>query len=662
MTTRRKNRSKGSGFTRAMIWFVVFFLLVTNTFNNTPAAKAQSGKAEIVLGKIDKSNFPSITLDFSIKNARPNQLEPLKASQINIFENDELLPITRLESQYTGTHFMLAINPARNLALLDPMGVSNYEKIIKTIKTLGSGLTPESGDHFSLFINPDSEWKELSNFSEWLTALDSYNDIYGMRRLDQDLASLEMAINAWQSSELDQETVLLYLTPYIHLNHYERFIELINHASQLGLPLHIWMVLEYPEKSTPYADELREALEFNGGNLFFFSREEELPDPKSYIEGMGYQYTVEYDSLLRSAQEVDLYVQLDTPGLGKIRSEAGKLSVLVEPAQLRFQNLISELSVQHNQEGISTPGELPIEVSIDFPDNYPREIVSTSLWINDEKVKENKTAPYGSFLIDLNSYEESTTLNLEVKLDDAWGLQGRTGSHKLELEIIKPEGFLKEVSQGINRWLILGAGLGILILAFVFFFPGIRKKKASALAETNTVNQSSAIQTKPTQTDSSTSSDTPQDKADKTEKGTEPADGSDTENVSAYQELPLPPTHHYGSLIKLDNDNTPSAVKPFLLTKKVVYIGRDSKLADLVLDDPAIEPLHAELKLFEDGRATLTDFKTTAGTYRNFKALTSKAVDLQHGDILHFATLMYRFHSITRTRPSSSPGEAQDES
>ena len=641
--------------------FVLLCFLATSMLFVVPTVQAQSGKAEIVLGEIDKSNFPYITLDFSIKNARPNQLEPLKMSDVSVFENDERLPITRLESQYTGTHFMLAINPARNLALLDPMGVSNFEKIIKAIKTLGSNLVPESGDHFSLFINPDSEWKELSNFSEWLTAIDSYDDVYGMRRLEQDLTSLEMAINAWQSSELDQETVLLYLTPPVQRTHYDRFNELVNRATQLGLPLHIWMVLEYPETSTPYADDLRQTLEASGGSLFFFSRDEELPDPKAYTEGMGYHYTVDYDSLLRSVQEVDLFVQLDTPGLGQIRSKAEKLSVVVEPAQLRFQNLISELSIQRDKDGNATPEELPIEVSIEFPDNYPREITSTSLWINGKKVKENKAAPYGSYLIDLNSYEESTTLNLEVKLDDVWGLQGSTGSHKLELEIIKPAGFFQEVSKGINRWLILGAGLGILILAFVFFFPGIRKKKTSPAVTTETAEPSSTTQTLSTQTELLSRADTPQDSATDKEKETDPAKSAETESIATYPELSLPPTHHFGSLIKLDQDNTPSAVKPFLLTKKVVYIGRDPKLADLVLDDPAIEPLHAELKLFDDGRATLTDFKTTAGTYRNFKALTNNAVDLQHGDILHFGTQMYRFHSVTRTRPSASINETQDE-
>ncbi len=90
------------------------------------------------------------------------------------------------------------------------------------------------------------------------------------------------------------------------------------------------------------------------------------------------------------------------------------------------------------------------------------------------------------------------------------------------------------------------------------------------------------------------------------------------------------------------------------MTKKVIYIGRDPKLADLVLDDPpAIEALHAELQFSDDGQATLTDFRSTAGTYRNYKAVILRATPIQHGDILHFGTQMYRFHSSTRTRSGS---------
>ncbi len=657
MRSGKVNRFKDSGFSRIITALVMFCLLATPTLYMAADVHAQSHTAEIILGEVDKSEFPEISLDFSIRNASPSQLEPLKTGQVSILEGDEVLPITRLESEYTGTHFMLAINPARNLAMRDPLGVSNYEKLMRSIKTLGSNLAPESGDHFSLFINPDSEWNELSNYSEWLTALESYDDIYGMRRLEQSFASLEMAINAYQNSQLEQDTVLLYIAPFIYQAYIETFIEQIERATQLGLPVHTWMVLEYPNTSTPYDASLREALEAGGGSLFYFSRDEDLPDPKSYLEGMGYRYTASYETSLRASQTVKLAVQLDTPSLGKLQSASKKLSVVVEPALLRFLNLVTQLPIELNKNGAPSPKELPLEVSIEFTDNFPREIIATSLWVNGKQVQENQAPPYGNFLIELEPYTESASLNVEVKLDDGWGIQGSTGTQEIALEISKPEDFLQEVSTGSNLWLILGAGIGILILGFVIFFPGLSKKrlaKASAKASPASDIKTEEGQTEPEKSSAQTQNEgsgidskQAQDKADASDKIVE-------EIISAtQQETPTVPAYHFGSLHKLDKDSTPSAVKPFLLSKKVIYIGRDPKLADLVLDDPAIEPLHAELQFSDSGQATLTDFKSTAGTYRNFKAITETATPIQHGDILNFGTQMYRFHSSTRTRSGS---------
>ena len=104
----------------------------------------------------------------------------------------------------------------------------------------------------------------------------------------------------------------------------------------------------------------------------------------------------------------------------------------------------------------------------------------------------------------------------------------------------------------------------------------------------------------------------------------------------------------YGSLIKLDRDNTPSAEKPLLLVKEITLIGKDPQLANIVLSDEALEPLHAEIHAFSDGRTRLTDFHTIAGTYVNFKAVDTKGIEIHHGDILHFGRLSYRFNSPTR--------------
>ncbi len=106
----------------------------------------------------------------------------------------------------------------------------------------------------------------------------------------------------------------------------------------------------------------------------------------------------------------------------------------------------------------------------------------------------------------------------------------------------------------------------------------------------------------------------------------------------------------FGNLTRLDSDQTPSAEKPHLLTKEIILIGRDPSLANLVLDDPSIEPLHAEIHFFADGRIRLTDFNSISGSYVNFKPVGSHGTPLQHADLVHFGTLLFRFNSATRTQ------------
>ena len=635
---------------------LIMCLLLAFTLLPCHHATAQVIEAKLVLTEVNTADFPNVKLSFRIENATPQQLyDPIRASELSIIEGDELITVTGLESHYRGTHFLLAVNSSRNLALRDYKGISNFEKMVEAIKELDSMLETESLDHYSYFLNPEYQELEMPNFSQLLNAIENNQDIPAMRRSDQNFDSLEKAIAAHKESKLNQDSVLLYFAPYLYPNTVDHFIELIAEASEQGLPIHTWMALEYPNGDVPYKDEIRQALEAGGGSLFFFSGSEELPNPKTYIQGLGYTYHIEYESLLRSDKNIQVAVQINSEAFSELQSNQLPLNITIEAAQLRFLNFLSELTIEYNREGQFTPTELPLEFSIEFPDNYPREIVSTSLWIDGKKTAEKKEPPFDNYILDLSTYKESTTITVRAKLLDAWGLEGQTPIQKIQFEVIKPETFIEEVTAGPNLWLFLAAGIGVLLLTLVFVIPQLRKNKTRATTAPTPTQEAPSIATekpKPLKNLREIKKESRKKKAK--------AKASET-SEQLSPELTLPPARHFGSLLKLDKDNTPSAVKPFLLTKDIVYIGRDPKLADLVLDDPAIEPLHAELHFFEDGRSTLTDFKTTAGTYRNYRPLTANTSELQHGDILHFGTIMYRFHSATRTSSSSLEMNEQNE-
>ena len=62
-----------------------------------------------------------------------------------------------------------------------------------------------------------------------------------------------------------------------------------------------------------------------------------------------------------------------------------------------------------------------------------------------------------------------------------------------------------------------------------------------------------------------------------------------------------------------------------------------------VLDDPSLAPRHARITRTEDGNYLVTDEGSIAGTWVNFEPVGKEGHLLQHGDVVHFGQLAFRF-------------------
>ena len=131
-------------------------------------AQGQESTPRVVIDDLDTREFPKLTLNFKIPGGLDENTS-LLASQVNVIENDAQLAIDSLNSEYIGVHFGLVINPDRTLVLTYPSGYSNYDRMLASMRELGSDLTPTTGDVYSLFINPDIHYDQLENYTEWKT-------------------------------------------------------------------------------------------------------------------------------------------------------------------------------------------------------------------------------------------------------------------------------------------------------------------------------------------------------------------------------------------------------------------------------------------------------------------------------------------------------------
>src|ERR1700722_10768671 len=89
------------------------------------------------------------------------------------------------------------------------------------------------------------------------------------------------------------------------------------------------------------------------------------------------------------------------------------------------------------------------------------------------------------------------------------------------------------------------------------------------------------------------------------------------------------------------------------LSQRQMVIGH-SETADLVLDDRFVSRRHALLTVDTSGTVTITDLKSTGGTFVNGGRLTGPRV-LRDGDLVQFADLVARFEPSVAPTASDAP-------
>ena len=560
------------------------------------AAVLPQPQPSLEVRNIDTREFPLIRAEAKPRHLPDPALDQLDATTLQILEDENILPVRSVVENYEGFHLALAINPGIALAWRDVNGISRYNKLIRAFTQLNQNLVPGSGDRFSLFINPDYEQTGFTDLDSLLIALADYPG--NMRQMQSSIISLQHALEALSADESGQDKTLLYITVLPLLGEDVLLDEMLQTALDHHITINIWLT-ENPEVSTyPQVSHLRNLAEGSGGSLFLFSGSEPIPDPTSYILGLGKRYQISYLSQVRTSGEHQLGLSLQTSE-GVVTSPKVTFSVEVLPAKVEFINLPQTISVQTAADGSLSPAELPVEITVNFPDGHPRSVTKANLWVNGSLYQENTSAPYFSFRVDLAEFPESQRLSLQAKISDELGLTGQSALAPLDLEVL-PAPSSPSSAFWRNPW-FLGL-LGALLVGILTFIVLPARRKRRRLAH----------------------------KVPLPEAG----------------EQPLPPAQKIlATLTRLDSDNTPLPEKPIPITQELMIIGRDPELCQLSFADPALEPMHCQLRMLPEGKFRLTDFHSKAGTWVNYAPVGQSGLILQQGDIIHIGSLTFRFGS-----------------
>jgi len=290
---------------------------------------------------------------------------------------------------------------------------------------------------------------------------------------------------------------------------------------------------------------------------------------------------------------------------------------------------------------ILLPDKQPLEMIIEFPDNHPRPLVRTTLYVDGVPVAQNDAEPFDRFVWDLSTYNESAEHTLVVGVVDSLGMNKASMGLPVVVTVVHaPTGtqaFLAKYRSQIALGAIALAGsiLFVILLSGRLRIKSRQERRADRQRSIDPVTQPVQIQ-----------------QAEPPSGRKKPLKGKQGNRLPWTRADRLPDAPAY--LTRLGTNGDPVAGHPIPLAKKETTFGLDPVQAEHVLDHPSIAPLHASLSKTEGGDFMLVDNGSVAGTWVNYDPIPQDGYILRHRDVVHFGHLMYRF-SLKKPPATAEP-------
>jgi hypothetical protein len=413
------------------------------------------------------------------------------------------------------------------------------------------------------------------------------------------------------------DKVLLYITPPPLLEEINTVTTLTEAARLAGIQVNVWMLGEEFFLTNAQGGALVDLAARTGGEFFYFTGTENLPDPETYMEGLGVSYTLQFESGIRETGTYTIQVVADLPD-GELRGESGEFYIDVQPPK---PILLSPPAVILREPPRNWAGDLNdliparrvIEILLEFPDHYPRELVISRLYVDGLVVDQRVEAPFTALTWDLTSLVETGEHMLYVEVEDSLGLMGETIVTPIQVEVQLPEPEPPLSNQKLGM-IVIGIILTATVILLIFWMTRhfLSGKLANQMAK-----KIFDIRRKP--------------------------------GTAGYIR-PEQAGWVSATLIPLDDPGFDLTHKIIPITRSQTSFGSDPERVDQVLKGEDISRLHARLRV-KDGVFWLNDVGSDGGTWVNYGLIGREPVQLYPGDLIHFGILGFRFTMIDPSLP-----------
>jgi hypothetical protein len=633
MGTTRKSRAL------SVLFFVALVLYIFVSAYPSTGVRAQSaGEAEI--SPPDTEDYPNFKTNLKIYDFLGTFIHHIQEEDIQLLENGIPVEITGLEEVRPGAQLVFALNPGPPFAIQDSQAVSRYDNIINSLASWGKSRIGTNIDDLSLITTGGANSNHLDNPTDWVTVLTSsqVDSRTAVPSLDTLFRAISLASDSTIRSGMGK--AVLFITPPLEGLLDEPFNNIISQAQQHDVRINVWMVTSPGTYSAKAAEQLSSLAQETQGNYFLYTGEEEFPDLENYFESLRNLYIIDYKSKVTASGTHQLQAQIETQTEPVSTLPVDFDFEILPPAPSLIAPPIRITRSQQNENNWSellsqteiplTPSEQALSIAVDFPDGKPRSLVRSTLYINGSKVDENNLPPFNSFTWNLSDVNSPGTYQIQVEVEDNFGIRGQSGVIPIEVYLELPEpSLLGTIFSNLPTILILVLLLGGSLVFLILVLGGKIKPTTPGVASRFRRRR-------------------------RKEKPYSPEEISDeairTTKEYINQQVNGAEQEPHAVLIPLEDTPYLEEVNSIPIFADEIVIGSNPKKANIIFEDPSIEEIHARIQKISDDEYKVADEHTIAGTWVNYEPVPWDGQSITHGDLIHFGGSGYLFKLMDPTK------------
>lgn len=625
--------------------FLTLSLLALSLALAAPQTARAQTEAYAEIASIDAQNFPQISALLDVYDASGQFVAGLRSGDITAYEDGQPLSIDSVSESTTPVQMVVAINPGPALAVRDANAIERFTHVVGALSQWVSAQADDSRDDLSL-VSLSGSLITHANVKDWFVSLDSFKPDF--RNTTPNLQTLSIALDTVKAAvpQPGMKRAILFITPHMDDPNIDSTIApLIEQAIDSKVRVFVWFVDGEVNFPTASANAFKSLALQTGGAFFAFSGTETFPDLDLSLAPLRKTYNLTYASSLSTSGEHSLGFTVES-SQGKISAPDKTFSLTIQPPNPILVSPPLKITRQppaedpYHAEAL-LPAEQVLEIIVEFPDGHPRDLKSTSLYVDGELVAENTEEPFETLVWDLSLYEKSGSHEIVVRAEDVLGLEKSSIGIPVTLTVIQPPRGIQALLARYRPYLVLGA-IGLAGLALLVIL--IRGRSGGELFKGRSANRKRFEDPVTQPVAALTQAPVSATKKSKTE----------PRRPGWLQPKPARVVPAPAYLIRLTNSGEPASVSPVPVAETEMTFGTDPVQSIRVLDDPSISPLHARIKRCEDGSFMIYDHGSIAGTWVNYEPVPREGRRLAHGDRVHFGQLSYRF-DLNQPQTESEP-------